>query len=259
MKLLEGKVALITGGASGLGAEIAKQFAEAGADVSIADIQEPESSFHFIKTDVSSLDQLTAAFEATIARAGKIDILVSNAAIQPLGVTLEDTTPELLDRVFQINSHSVFYGIQLAQKHLESGGSVINTSSFVGETGVPNCPSYAASKASVSHLTRLGSIELAKKGITVNAVAPGLVLTPAITVIPDNPEIPFVEKRTPLGRAASPAEVAPVFTFLASPAARYVTGAVIPVDGGILAGWNEYDLTPPPAWVDGIWQENSNS
>jgi NAD(P)-dependent dehydrogenase (short-subunit alcohol dehydrogenase family) len=253
--LLNGKVALVTGGSAGLGAEIVRRFISSGASVAIADVKAPDcKDCHFTRADVAHPEGFTAAVEAVIEDIGKLDVLINNAAIQPHGITLEETTPELLDRVFHTNSHAVFYGLQLAKKHLSDGGSVINTSSFVGSIGAPNCPSYAASKAAVDHLTRIGAMELAPRQITVNAVAPGLILTPAVTDIPNNPEVPFVEERTPLGHAALPSEVAPVYEFLASDAARFITGAVIPVDGGISAGWNRYDLAPPEQWVDGQWR-----
>ena len=245
MSRLAGKVALVTGGSSGLGAAICARFAAAGAQVTVADLDAPTpDELHFIETDVADPQQLEAAFDSL----AKVDILVNNAAIQPHGITLSETTPELLDRVFQINSHAVFYGIQLAGKHMPPDSCVINTSSFVGSTGVPNCPSYAAAKASVDHLTRIGAIELAPAGIRVNAVAPGLVLTPAVTEIADNPEIPFMEARTPLRRIPQPEEIAPVYEFLASEEASFITGAIIPADGGISAGWNEYQLEAPNWW-----------
>lgn len=258
MNRLDGKVALITGGASGLGNEIASRFVESGARVSVMDLcydeilETPDRLA--IPGDVSRREDLEKAFSATIEWASQVDCLVSNAAIQPHGISLEDTTPDLLDLVFRVNSHAVFYGLQLAAQYIQEGGSVINTSSFVGSLGVPNCPSYAASKASVDHLTRIGAIELAEQRIRVNAVAPGLVLTPAVTDIPDNPEPGFMAERTPMGRAATPGEIAPVYTFLASEDARFITGAIIPVDGGVSAGWNRYDLTPPREWVDGQWK-----
>jgi len=255
MTRLQGKVALITGGASGLGLEITRRFQEAGAQVMVMDLrfQDKVPGARMFTGDVSQKEDMEEAFSHILEWAGKVDILVSNAAIQPHGITLEDTTPELLDRVFRINSHALFYGLQMAKQDLSEGGSVIHTGSFVGSTGVPNCPSYAASKASVDHLTRIGAIELASRKIRVNCVAPGLVLTPAVTKIPDNPEIPFMAERTPLGRAADPEDITPLYEFLASDDSRFITGAVIPVDGGVSAGWNQYDLTPPPEWVDNQW------
>ncbi|NCF92880.1 MAG: SDR family oxidoreductase [Verrucomicrobiaceae bacterium] len=252
---LAGKVALITGGSSGLGAEIVKCFSEAGAVVSISDVKAPDKTdYHYTRADVSHPEAFTAAVEAVIEDIGKLNILINNAAIQPHGIALEDTPPELLDRVFHVNSHAVFYGLQLAKRYMEKGGSVINTSSFVGSLGAPNCSSYAASKAAVDQLTRVGAMELASKEITVNAVAPGLILTPAVTGISNNPEVPFVEERTPLGRAGLPSDVAPLFEFLASDDARFITGAIIPVDGGIAAGWNRYELKAPEEWADGRWR-----
>lgn len=245
---LTGKTALVTGGSAGLGAAIVADLASAGAEVWVADLKPPrDEAIRFIETDVAERDQLEAAMLAPAA----LDILINNAALQPHGISLDETTPELLERVLRVNLHSVFYGIQLAGRHLREAGSVINTSSFVGSVGVPNCPSYAASKASLDHLTRIGAIELAAKRITVNAVAPGLVLTPAVTDIKDNPEIPFMAERTPLGRAAKPEEIAPLYGFLASQAARFITGAVIPCDGGVAAGWTNYDLQAPAWWKEG--------
>ncbi|MEM0897950.1 MAG: SDR family oxidoreductase [Verrucomicrobiota bacterium] len=252
---LEGKVALVTGGSSGLGEAVVARFVEAGATVTIVDVQAPPDAgpAKFLQGDVSDREELRKAFAEVKATYGRLDILVSNAAVQPHGVSLEDTTPELLDLVFRVNCFAVFYGLQLAREFMESGGTVIHASSFVGSVGVPDCPSYAASKAAVDHLTRVGAIELADRGITVNAVAPGVVLTPAVAEIPDNPEVSFVKARTPLARVPAPEEIAPLFVYLASEAARFLTGAVIPFDGGIAAGWNEYALTPPPQWKNGQW------
>lgn len=245
MTRLAGKVALVTGGSAGLGAAICAQFAAAGAQVWIADIEPPDRDLpQYIRTDVADPQQLEDAVRAV----GEVDILVNNAAVQPHGITLDETTPELLERVFRVNCHAVFHGIQFAGRYLREGGRVINTSSFVGRVGVPNCPSYAASKASVDHLTRVGAIELAPRRITVNAVSPGLVATPAVTGIADNPEIPFMEARTPLGRIPEAEEIAPLYEFLASDEAGFITGAVIPADGGVSAGWNEYELKAPNWW-----------
>ena len=231
-RVLDGKTAVVTGGSVGLGAAICKRLRAAGARVVIVDLQAPaDSTYWYHQADVAEFGQLEAVFQAV----GTVDILVNNAAIQPHGISLDETTPELLERVFRVNSHGVFYGIQLAGRHMRAGGSVINTSSFVGSIGVPNCPSYAASKASVDHLTRVGAIELASKGITVNAVAPGLVMTPAVMDIVDNPEIPFMEERIPLGYIPQPEEIVAVYEFLASDGARFITGAIIPVDAGATA------------------------
>ena len=130
---------------------------------------------------------------------------------------------------------------------------MINTASFVGMLGVPGGSAYAASKAAVIHLTRLAAIELAPRRITVNAISPGTIRTPAVTGIPDNPEVPFIAGRTPLGRLGEPEEVAALCHFLASPEAGYLTGQNIAIDGGLTAGWTEYALVPPANVRDGRW------
>ncbi|MGA2686272.1 MAG: SDR family oxidoreductase, partial [Verrucomicrobiota bacterium] len=121
---------------------------------------------------------------------------------------------------------------------------------------VPRGTAYAASKAAVVHLTKLGAIELAPRRITVNAISPGTILTPAVTRIATNPEIPFIERRTPLGRLGQPEEVAALCHFLASDEAAYITGQNIAMDGGLTVGWTEYDLVPPANIQHGRWVDD---
>ncbi|MAS93272.1 MAG: hypothetical protein CMO55_08755 [Verrucomicrobiales bacterium] len=243
---LSDKVAVVTGGASGIGEAIVKMFLSAGATVYSADLSDKcvEGAIS-LTADVSNEEQLEAVLAEAASAKGHIDILVNNAGIQPLGILFEDITTQDLARTFEVNVNGVFYGIKHGPKYMPgTGGRIINTSSFVGLLGVPAGSAYAVSKAAVAHATKCAAVELAPKAITVNAVAPGTVLTPFVTNIPDNPEIPFVTQRTPLGRLALPEEIAAAFLFLASDQAAYVTGAVIPVDGGIAAGWEAYDLPP---------------
>jgi NAD(P)-dependent dehydrogenase (short-subunit alcohol dehydrogenase family) len=245
---LEKKTALVTGGASGIGAAIVRRFLAAGVNVFSLDLTPtaPEGATA-ITGDVSDESIIVGAIAqaADASPTGHLDILVNNAAIQPLGTSFAELTPELLTRTFSTNVLSVALGIKHAPTRMPpTGGRIISTTSFVGTIGVPNGAAYATSKAAVSHLTRCGAIELASRGITVNAVAPGTVLTPAVTDIPNNPEIPFVSKRTPLGRLAEPHEIAVAYHFLASAEAAYLTGIILPVDGGITAGWDSYDLPP---------------
>jgi 3-oxoacyl-[acyl-carrier protein] reductase len=122
--------------------------------------------------------------------------------------------------------------------------------------GTPAAAVYATSKAAVIHLTRLGAIELAPRRITVNCVCPGTVRTPAVTDLPDNPEIPFIERTALLGRLAEPEEVAAAFHYLAAPEAAYVTGQVLTIDGGLTAGWKHYELVAPPNVVGGAWVDD---
>lgn len=244
---LADKVAVVTGGASGIGEAIVQRFLEADASVFSIDLaaQAPVGAVG-LQGDVSNEETVASLLGGIASEAGHIDILINNAGIQPLGIPFEDLTAEALQRTFQVNVYGATYGIKHAPRFMpKTGGRIISTASFVGVLGVPLGSAYAMSKAAVCHLTRCAAVELAPRGITVNAVAPGTVLTPAVTAIPDNAEIPFVSKRTPLGRLAAPPEIASAFHFLASDEASYITGAILPVDGGITAGWEQYDLPPP--------------
>lgn len=255
---LEGKVAVVTGGSSGIGQAIVKRFSAAGAQVAVFDRIpcEPGPNISFHEVDVSEESSLSSALDSVLTNNGTLDIMVNNAGIQPLGVSFETLTEALLTRTFQVNVNGVAFGIKHAGRRMANGGRILNTASFVGLTGVPEASVYATSKAAVIHLTRLAAIEYASKGITVNAVCPGTIRTPAVTGIPDNPEIPFAESRTPLGRLGEPDEIAAAFQFLASAEASYVTGAILSVDGGISAGWERYDLIPPENISDGTWNDN---
>jgi NAD(P)-dependent dehydrogenase (short-subunit alcohol dehydrogenase family) len=250
---LAGKAALVTGGSSGIGRAIAIRFREAGAHVLVLDRTPSADGFDLVQGDVSQEAEIAAAFDEAARRYGKLDIAVNNAGIQPLGVGFESLTGDLLARTFAVNVNGVAFGIKQAGRVLASGGRVINTASFVGTIATPGGTAYSASKAAVIHLTRLGAIELAARRITVNAISPGTIRTPAVTQIPDNPEIPFIERRTPLGRLGEPEEVAALAHFLASDEASYITGQNIGIDGGLTAGWTEYDLVPPSNVSEGRW------
>lgn len=249
---LNGKTAIVTGAASGIGLAICERFRAAGAHVvGIDRVADPGCE----TADVSDEESLAAAFETAAQTTGRLDVVINNAGIQPLGVDFSGLTPQLLERTFAVNVQGTAFGIKHAARLMRNGGRIINTGSFVGMIGVPHGTAYAASKAAVIHLTRCAAVELASRGITVNCVCPGTVATPAVLDIPDNPEIAFAADRTPLGRIASATEIAAAFHFLASDEAGYITGAILPVDGGISAGWERYDLTLPPNVVNGQWTE----
>ena len=133
---------------------------------------------------------------------------------------------------------------------------MINIASFVGLLATPGGAAYSTSKAAVIHLTKLAAIELAPRRITVNAVSPGTIRTPAVTEIPNNPEISFIENRAPLKRLGEPHEVAALCQFLASDEAAYITGQNIALDGGLTTGWTEYALVPPPNVQNGRWVDD---
>lgn len=251
---LAGKIAIVTGGASGIGAAIVARFRAAGAKVVIGDRRVMEGE-DFFQLDVSEEEGIAGIFAFTQERFGRVDILVNNAGIQPLGIGFADLTPSLWDRTLDVNARSVAFGIKHAATNLREGGRVISLASFVGVIGVPQGTAYAVSKAAIVHLTKLGAIELAPRRITVNAISPGTVRTPAVTDIPDNPEITFIEQNTALGRLVEPEEIAAAAHFLASDEAAAVTGHNLCVDGGIAAGWMRYDLKPPANVQDGTWQE----
>jgi NAD(P)-dependent dehydrogenase (short-subunit alcohol dehydrogenase family) len=251
---LAGKIAIVTGGASGIGRAIVERFRKAGARVVIAD-RRPVADDDAFQADVAEEQDCAAMLAWTEHKYGGVDILVQNAGIQPLGVCFDELTPEIWDRTFDVNARSVALGLKHGGRRLRPGGRILNMASFVGVIGVPQGTAYAASKATVVHLTKLGAIELAPRRITVNAISPGTVRTPAVEEIPDNPEIPFIQANTPLGRLIEPGEIAAAAHFLVSDEAAAITGHNLCMDGGIAAGWMRYDLTAPSNVREGRWHE----
>jgi NAD(P)-dependent dehydrogenase (short-subunit alcohol dehydrogenase family) len=256
---LANKTAIVTGGVSGIGLAIAKRFIAAGARVMVADrrVDGQNIAQHigakFFQVDVSQEKEVAEMFDVACKNFGAVEILINNAGIQPLGVGFDTLTEDLLRRTLDVNVNGVAFGVKHAAQTLAVGGRIINIASFVGTLATPGASAYATSKAAVIHLTKLAAIELAPRQITVNAVSPGTILTPAVTEIPNNPEISFVEKRTPLGRLGRPEEVASLCHFLATDEAAYITGQNIAIDGGLTAGWPEYALVPPPNVQSGKW------
>lgn len=262
MFTLANKTAIVTGGLSGIGLAVAKRFLTAGARVLVAD-RRPDAAgiagtmgAEFRQIDVAVEEEVAAMLDAAQGLFGAVNILVNNAGIQPLGIGFDQLNGDLLRRTFDVNVNSVAFGIKHALRSLASAGRVINLASFVGTLATPRSTAYAASKAAVIHLTKLGAVELAPRRITVNAVSPGTILTPAVSNIPANPEIAFMERVTPLGRLGLPEEVAALCHFLASDEASYITGQAIAIDGGVTAGWTEYDLTPPANIQNGRWVDD---
>ncbi|MDF2698664.1 MAG: 3-oxoacyl-(acyl-carrier-protein) reductase [Haloplasmataceae bacterium] len=235
---LDGKVAIITGGARGLGAEMAKLFALEGAKVIAADMSdlsfeaENVEGFKLNVTDVNSCSQL---FEYAKEKYGRIDILVNNAGITRDALT-NKMTDEMWDLVIDVNLKGVFNLTKfVGPQMMEQGsGSIINISSIVGEYGNIGQANYAATKAGVIGLAKTWAKEFARKGaaVRVNAIAPGYIMTDILKTVPQDLLDKFA-KQTMLGRLGQPEEIAKAALFLASDEASYVTGHVLDVNGGM--------------------------
>lgn len=244
---LEGKVALITGAASGIGWAVAERMVNEGALVALADIETValaarvatlgEGRAIAVPADVGDPTACEATVEAVVARFGKLDILVNNAGVGVLG-RVGKLDPAEWRRVLTIDLDGVFYCTRAALPHLiATRGSIINTASTSGMGGDPGQAAYNAAKAAVINLTRTIALEYGHESVRANCVSPGLTLTPP------NVELQKMDylargyaERVPLGRGAHPEEIAAVMCFLASDEASYVTGANIVVDGGLSIG-----------------------
>ena len=251
MGRLDGKVAFISGGARGMGAEEARLFAREGAKVAIGDIIEEDGrkveaeinesggECLFVRLDVTSEANWQSAIAATVSRFGALHILVNNAGIGGVGGLIEDTSVEDWDRVMDINGKGVFLGTKAAIPEMQAagGGSIINISSQLGIVATDNTsPMYHASKGAVRILTKSTAIQFAPDGIRANSVHPGPVVTAMTERRREDPEaFALMRSRIPLGRFAEPIEIANAVLYLASDESGYVTGSEVVVDGGWIA------------------------
>ncbi|MDT0509814.1 SDR family oxidoreductase [Novosphingobium sp. MMS21-SN21R] len=237
MARFAGKVAIVTGGANGIGAAVAARLAAEGAKVMIADIQEPAStcdSVAFIETDGTSARQVAALVDATVAKWGRIDILVNNAGLGALSETPE-MEEELWDKVFAINTKAIYLFCKYAIPVMRAqGGAIINVASISGLGGDYGMGVYNASKGAVINYTRSLALDCARDGIRVNALCPGLIETAmtALTVARPADREAWLGP-IPLARMGKPEEMASVIAFLASDDASYMTGSILTADGGI--------------------------
>lgn len=236
MGRLRGKRAVVTGGTSGIGAATSRRFLREGAEVvsvSLGPEEEIDGLSGAVHADVSAADEVARAFGEADRLLGGLDVLVANAGISLRHPFLE-ITPEEWQRVLAVNLTGVFHCAQQAARRIESG-VILMTASTNAAGGHPLYADYNASKAGVVALARTMALELAPR-IRVNAVCPGYVLTPMQKAEYSPEMLRAVDRRIPLGRHATPDEIAGLFAYLASDDAAYITGAAIPIDGGELAG-----------------------
>jgi NAD(P)-dependent dehydrogenase (short-subunit alcohol dehydrogenase family) len=243
--LLENRVAVITGGDSGIGRAVAIAFAREGADILISYLDETEDAQEtarwveeagrravLVPGDIQGEPHCRSIIERAVSEFGGIDILVNNAAHQANITELEEFSAEEWDTTFRTNIGSMFHLAKAAVPHMKPGGSIINTASIQASDPSPTLLAYAATKGAIVNFTEGLAQLLAEKGIRVNAVAPGPIWTPLIPATMPADKVSNFGKNTPLGRPGQPAELAGAFVLLASDRGSYITAAVIPVTGG---------------------------
>ena len=236
---LESKIAIVTGGASGIGLATARRFAAAGAKVVIANRSDASALAEgfgaaYLPVDVAEESQVKALVAEVVRRHGRIDILVNSAGLIDDMLPILEVSAEAMRRHFEVNSMGVWATMRHAAPHM-AGGSIINVSSVAALLGVATYAAYSASKAAVVSLTQTAAVELADKGIRVNCVCPGSIDTPMLRQQANaDIEIGFIEKAAAAGRIGQPEEVAALIHFLAADDCRYITGQAIMIDGGLL-------------------------
>ncbi|VWB99837.1 short-chain dehydrogenase [Burkholderia lata] len=247
MESFAGKVAVVTGAATGIGRQAALCFAEAGAQVALLDtvVSAAEDVAHAIertgaraivlRTDVSRTDDVRDAIDTTVATFGRLDIAFNNAGIAPRGAPVAEFDEDEWDRTIAVNLKGVWLCMKHECRHMLSfgGGAIVNTSSIMGIVSGPGLSAYSASKSGVIGLTKSVAIDYASRGIRVNAVCPGGIAHTAITDRPENrDDMARLTQATPMARLGEPRDIAETVMWLCSPAARFVTGQAIAIDGG---------------------------
>jgi glucose 1-dehydrogenase len=249
---LHGKVAIVTGGNSGIGKAIAVGLARAGASIAIDYVAHPEATEALereiaglgdmaigVRADVSRVAELQALVDATVAKFGRVDIMVNNAGVETRTSVL-DTAEDQYDKVLAINLKSAFFGTQIAARQMIAqggGGRIINITSVHEDWPMPGNTAYCLAKGGMRMLTRTAGVELAPHGIRVVGVGPGAVATPInLSTMHDPALLAKLNAAIPLGRMAQPEEIANVVVFLAGDGGSYLTATTIFADGGIMQG-----------------------
>jgi NAD(P)-dependent dehydrogenase (short-subunit alcohol dehydrogenase family) len=244
---LKNKVAIITGGDSGIGQAVAVAFAKEGADIVVAFYSEQDDASKtvqmvqsagkrciLVQCDLRQEASSTQVVDTTLKEFGHIDILVNNIAVQYPQNSIEDITAEQLNNTFATNIFSYFYMTKATMPHLSASSSIINTTSVTAYKGSPTLIDYSSTKGAIVSFTRSLALSLAGNGIRVNAVAPGPIWTPLITSSFPEQAVAKFGQDVPLGRAGQPFELAPTYVYLASEDSAYVTGQVLHVNGGVI-------------------------
>lgn len=252
-EVLEGRSALITGAAQGIGAATARLFAARGANVVVADVNEEGGKATvaaierdggeaiFVRTDITSAADVEAAVAATVGAYGRLDCAVNNAGIEEQGSALHEVTEEAWDRLVAVNLKGVFLSMkyEIRQMLAQGGGTIVNMASVAGLVGLPlGISDYSATKGGVISMTRTAAIEYVKQGVRINAVCPGVVRTALLDQAIQGGM--FTEEQAaglhPTGVLIAPVDVAETFAFLCSDASRHITGQSIAIDCGMSAG-----------------------
>ncbi|HJO05014.1 MAG TPA: SDR family oxidoreductase [Acidobacteriota bacterium] len=238
---LDGKVAVVTGGVSGIGLATVERLAAAGATVVIADIQDGAEVAArvdglFVRADLTKDQDVTDLLDATVERYERLDIMVNNVGGGTPAAGVESLETEALEYDFRLNTLTAQHGMRHAAPRMQAGGAIVNTASIAGLRGVPDLGAYVAAKWALVGLTKTAAIELAPRGIRVNCVCPGVINTP----LAHDEDVAYIVKaayRTaPLGRLGRPEEIAAAIHFLCAGDCGYITGQAIAVDGGTTAG-----------------------
>ena len=245
-KIFQDKVAIITGGASGIGRSTAIAFASRGAKVVIADMQDGRETLElvkkaggegvYIRCDVSQDSEVKSMVEKTIQTYGRLDFGINNAGTEGVQTPLQDLSEKDWDKTININLKGIWLCMKYEIPHilLQGKGAIVNTASIAGVVGFANMAAYVSSKHGVVGLTKVAALELAKTGIRVNAVCPGVIMTPMVQRgLGGDPEIEKAySNMIPMGRMGKPEEIAETIVYLSSDASSYVTGHALVADGG---------------------------